>query len=128
MYIEKYDNFSCSENIQLYDLLTEKLRNGLFSKRAANPLNHLEQWRDVFCMETPEKQAEILLNFVKLFGKEGGSLNLGSLHKDAPKEAGENRLSSKISIWKKYFSSVRIIYSDASGLHETKSINLLDLI
>ena len=64
----------------------------------------------------------------QLFGKEGGALNLGPLHKDAPKEAGENRLSSKISIWKKYFSSVRIIYSDASGLHETKSINLLDLI
>ena len=128
VYNEKYDKFSCSENIQLYDLLTEKLRTGIFSKRPANPLNHLEQWRDMFCVATPEKQVEILLNFITLFGKESGSLNLVGLDNDAPKEAGENRLSCKISAWKKYFSSVRIVDSDASGLHETKSINLLDLI
>ncbi len=124
-YVEKYDNFSRSENIKLYDVLAEKLRTGMFSKRPANPLEHLDKWRDKFCISEPEKQAEVLLSIIGSFGKEGYTINLVPLDKDAKKGIGSNRLSSNISNWG---NSVRIVYSDSSGLHETKSINLLDLI
>ena len=127
VYVEKYDNFSCTENIQLYDLLTEKLRTGLFSKRPANPLECLEKGRDKFIALAPEKQAEILLGIVGCLGRSSGAgVDLSLLGGVA--KAAVTTLSSKFSNWKKTFTTARIVNSDASGLHETKSINLLDLI
>ena len=128
-YSEKYDKFSSTENIELYDILIEKLRNGIFSKRPSNPLETLEKLRDKFISLSAEEQAKVLLQFIASFGRTSGAgINLTPVDKTAPKSAGITDLSSNLSNWKKSFQSVRIIYSDASGLHETKSINLLDLI
>lgn len=127
-YSEEYDKFSCSENIELYDILIDKLRGGIFAKRPNNPLKHLELWREAFCISEPANQAEILLNIIDSFGRKGSVVNLSILGKKAPKDAGENRVNSNLSNWKKYFTTARIVYSDASGLHETKSVDLLKLI
>lgn len=127
-YSKEYDKFSCSENIELYDILMDKLRVGIFAKRPNNPLKHLELWRDEFCISEPENQVEVLLNVIDSFGRKGSVVNLSILGKKAPKDAGENRVSSNLSNWKKYFTTARIVYSDASGLHEAKSIDLLKLI
>ena len=127
MYSEEYDKFSSAGNIELYDVLTDKLRTGIFSKRPANPLECLEKGRDKFIALPPEKQAEILLGIIGCFGRSSGAgVDLTSLGGVA--KAAVTTLSSKLSNWKKSFTTARIVYSDASGLHETKSINLLDLI
>ena len=127
MYSEDYDKFSSSSNIGLYEALTDKLRTGMFSKRPANPLECLEKGRDKFIALSPEKQAEILLGIIGCMGRSSGTgVDLSSLGGVA--KAAVTMLSSSFSNWKKIFTTARIIYSDASGLHETKSINRLDLI
>lgn len=127
IYSKEYDNFSVDCNVELYDALTDKLRTGIFSKRPANPLESLEKGRDKFIVLPPEKQAEILLGIIGCMGRSSGAgVDLSSIGGVA--KAAVTTLSSSLSNWKKIFSTVRIVYSDASGLHETKSINLLDLI
>ena len=42
--------------------------------------------------------------------------------------AGVATLSSKISNWAKTYKDVRIIDTSASGLYESRSCNLLDLL
>ena len=127
VYSSEYDKISPEENIALFDILSEKLRSGIFALRPANPLQSLETGKEQFAVLTPEKQAELLLGIVSLFGR--GSTNgvdltsIGGVGK-----AAVTTISSNLSNWKKVFTTVRIIYSDASGLHETKSVNLLDLI
>jgi hypothetical protein len=103
------------------------LQAGAFSKRPANPFNALAEARDKFIALSPEIQAEILLNIVGSFGSASGAgINLTEVK--GVKKAGVTTISSNLANWKKTFTTARIIYSDASGLHETKSINLLDLI
>ena len=127
IYSENYDKFSSSGNTELYDALTEKLRSGIFANRPASPLECLEKGRDKFIALAPEKQAEILLGIIGCMGRNSGAgVDLSSLGGVA--KAAVTTLSSKFSNWKKTFTTARIVYSDASGLHETKSINLLDLI
>ena len=127
IYSEDYDKFSCAGNIELYDALTDKLQKGMFSKRPANPGECLVQGREKFIALSPEQQAEILLGIVACMGRSSGAGVDLSLLGGVPK-AAVTTLSSKFSNWRKNFTTVRIIYSDASGLHETKSVNLLDLI
>ena len=127
MYSEEYDKFSTESNVELYDALTDKLRTGMFSKRPANPLECLEKGRDKFIALPPEKQAEILLGMIGCMSRSSGAgVDLSLIGGVA--KAAVTTLSSSFSNWKKTFTAARIVYSDTSGLHETKSINLLDLI
>ncbi|MBE6384294.1 MAG: type II CRISPR RNA-guided endonuclease Cas9 [Lentisphaerae bacterium] len=127
IYSEEFDRFSILGNIELYDILLNKLSSGLFSKRPANPAECLKTGRETFISLTPEKQAEILLGIINSFGRGSGSgVDLSQLGGVA--NAAVTTISSNLSNWKKIFSAVHIVYSDASGLHETKSINLLELM
>ena len=127
LYSEKYDKFSQKQNVKLYDSLLSKLQSEIFSKRPANPQAVLTEGRGRFIELSPEIQAEILLNLVSSFGTSSGAgINLTAIGGVA--KSGVTTLSSNLSNWKKSFTTARIIYSDASGLHEIKSINLLDLI
>ena len=127
VYSEKYDKFSPKQNVKLYDSLLSKLQSEIFSKRPANPQAVLTEGRGRFIELSPEIQAEILLNLVSSFGTSSGAgINLTAIGGVA--KSGVTTLSSNLSNWKKSFTTARIIYSDASGLHEIKSINLLDLI
>ena len=126
-YSEKYDKFSCRQNVELYDILVSKLSNGIFAKRPANPLDCLMNRKDKFIAMLPEKQAELLLAIISSFGSgSGAGIDLTGIGGVA--KAGVTAVSSNFSNWKNNFSTAKIVYSDASGLHETKSINLLDLI
>ena len=73
------------------------------------------------------QQAEVLLAITNSFGR--GCVNGVNLKLIGGNESSAKaRISSNLVNWKKDYQSAYIIYSDASGLHETKSINLLDLI
>lgn len=127
IYSPVYDRISSEENITLYDILSEKLRSGIFALRPANPLQSLEDGKAMFESLPPEKQAGLLLGMVVLFGRgSSNGVDLSSI--GGVGKAAVTTISSNLSNWKKVFSTVRIIYSDASGLHETKSVNLLDFI
>ncbi len=124
---EKYDQITAEQNTKLFDILLAKLQTGMFAKRPANPDECLATGREKFIMLSLEGQVEILLAIINSLGTgSGGGIDL-SLLGGKPK-TGVTTLSSCLCNWKKTFSEVRIIYSDASGLHETKSINLMDLI
>ena len=127
VYNEEFDRFSVSENIELYDSLLSKLSAGLFAKRPANPQKCLKDGRERFISSPAEKQAEILLDIISSFGRgSGNGIDLSLIGGVA--KAAVTTISSNLSNWKKSYQTARIIYSDASGLHETKSINLFDLI
>ncbi len=127
IYNLEYDKFSVEQNLILYDILQTKLEKGLFAKRPSSPLKCLVDGRDKFITLQPEEQAKLLLGMINLFGRASNAgvdlTGIGGKGKSAV-----TTLSSNLSNWKKYFTVAHIVYSDASGLHETKSINLLDLI
>ena len=134
VYSEKYDKISSAENIKLYDILTQKLEKGIFAKRPGNPVDKLKMLRESF-VQTDDilKQSKFLLNLIASFGQNSSAgINFKDIDLDieskAPKNGGKTTLNAKLSNWKKLFSSVRIIYSDAAGLHEQKSENLLDFL
>ena len=126
-YIAEFDKFTKEQNIELYNILINKLQAGVFSRRPANPREYLINGMSKFAALQAEQQAEILLGIINNMGRSSGAgVDLCLLGGVA--NAAVTTLSTSLSNWKKLFTTVRIIYSDASGLHETKSINLLDLI
>lgn len=126
-YSEKFDGFTVDDNIKLFDALLDKMNKGVFSMRPANLHDSLVKVRDKFVLLPPEEQAAVLLSIVDSFGTSSGvGVDLGKF--DGVSKAGVTLLSSNFANWKKTLKTAHIVYSNASGLHETKSINLLDLI
>ena len=127
IYSEKYDKFSADKNVELYDILLGKMRGKPFGCRPANPQVFLETARGSFVALSPSKQAEILLEIVASFGTEsGGGIDLREIKGRG--QTAVTQISTNISNWKKIFTTVQLVDSDSSGLHETKSVNLLNLI
>ena len=127
IYAREYDKFTQEDNLELYDLLQEKLRSGMYKPRPANPCNTLQNGRASFIALEPAEQAKLLLDLVGSFGTgSGNGIDLKQI--GGVSKAGMTTLSSKLSNWKSSFTTARIIHTDSSGLHEVPSINLLELI
>jgi CRISPR-associated endonuclease Csn1 len=71
------------------------------------------------------KQANILLQIQGIFGRLKQA-DLKDLKESS--SSGITRVSLNISNWNKNYKDVRIIDQSASGLYETESDNLLDLL
>ena len=120
------DAITKEKNLQLYDLYTEKFDSHPYKKRPANPAETLKKGREKFeNLEKIEDQIEVLLQIQGLFGRinSGNLIAIGGVE-----NAGVATLSSKLSNWKKNYTDVRIIDQSASGIYETRSENLLDLL
>ncbi len=126
-YSERYDGFSPADMIRLYDILAEKLESGIYAKRPANPVETLRNGREKFVQLSIPEQVEILLNLIKLFGR-GSAGGVDLIKLGGSKKGAATTLSSNLANWKTYFKSACIVYSNAGGLYEEKSINLLELI
>ena len=122
----KYDGITKEKNLELYDLIIDKLTNSIYKKAVfANQKNILEDGREEFSTKLDlEKQLYTLLQLLLLFN--GDTADLTAIK--GVKKAGEQRLSTNISNWKKSYKSVKILDQSASGLFESKSQNLLDLL
>jgi CRISPR-associated endonuclease Csn1 len=120
------DAITKEKNLQLYDLYTEKISCNPYNKRPNNPIEILKQGREKFeNLEKIEDQIEVLLQIQGLFGR----VRTGDLIKiGGSKLTGNTALSSQLSNWKKNYTDVRIIDQSASGIYETYSENLLDLL
>ena len=73
------------------------------------------------------EQAKCLMQILMVFGRVSGGCDL-QLVGGAGKAAAMSGFSASMSNWKKYYSDVRIIDQSASGLFESRSDNLLDLL
>ncbi len=127
LYDKKHDVVNGEDNIELYELYIDKLQNTVYRRRYNSPIQILVDGRDKFKELSVKEQCQVLLNIHTVFGRmtEGCDLTAigGSEHTAATKS-----FNSKISVWKKKYSDVRIVDQSASGLWETKSDNLLEIL
>lgn len=125
VYNELYDGINKNKNLKIYDCYINKLQQPPYCNRPATPLNTLVSGRELFASLECEAQVDVLLDVLGLFGRiQSADLTaIGGVAK-----AGVATLSSTISNWKKNYTDVRIIDQSASGLFESASDNLLDLL
>ena len=121
----EYDKISKENNLQLFDLLIEKTGQKPYDVFWGSVQEELMNKRDLFEKLTVEDQAVTLARIVELFKSSRASkCDLSSL---GLKTSGLLRLNYNLSNWKK-FEDVRIVDSSPSGIYETRSQNLLDLL
>lgn len=122
---EKYDKITKEKNIELYGILADKVINNTFMKLPGNPYKTVVEGKGIFESLSVEEQSMCLLNVLSILKtNRAGGCNLTSINGSA--ESGMVLLSANISNWK--YSDVRIIDRSASGLFESVSGNLKDLL
>ncbi len=121
------DVVNSKDNEQLYDIYIYKLQNTIYRKRINSPEKVLVDGRDKFNNLSLEQQCQVLLNIHTVFGRMTGGCDL-TLIGGASKTAATVSFSATISNWKKTYADARIVDQSSSGLWETKSDNLLELL
>ena len=112
--------------MQLYDLYISKIENTVFSKRPGISAESLISKRDVF-EKLPINTQCIALNKIQmLFTRQPNAIDLSDL--DLSKNAFKARRSMYLSGWKKDYTDVHIVDMSASGLFQSCSENLLELL
>ena len=120
------DKITREENLRLYDCYCDKLQNSIYNKRPNHPLEILLNSRDRFIALSETEQAEVLLNIHTVFGRADRGADLRMI--GGGSRTAEAKRSYSLSNWKKYYRDVRIIDQSATGLWETRSRNLLELL
>ena len=124
---EKYDTVSTEKNIEIYKLYIEKLSSWPYNTRPGNNtfVNKLISHMDDFVKLDVFEQTAVLLQIQGILGR-NKQADLKSLNESA--SSGIIKVSMNFSNWKKNYTDVRIIDQSASGLFETVSDNLLELL
>ena len=126
-YSLEYDKVSIDENLKFYKILLDKLQHGIYQSRPSNFSDILVKGIDSFEGLSMFEQVKMLLALVASFGTTSNAgIDLKGIQGSA--KSGVTTLGANLSNWKKNFKQAYLIYSDAAGLHETKSVNLLDLL
>lgn len=120
-----HDHITVEENLALYDLLSDKLTNSIFAKCPGCIADTVTAGREKFCALSLENQIACLLSIVSWFGNVQ-TCNLEQI--GGAKKSGTKVLNSRLAAWKKHYSDVRIVDVAASGLFESRSENLLELL
>lgn len=126
VYSEKYDEVTVRQNLELYDFLTAKLCAPIYKKRPNNPSATLEKGRAKFEELSVFEQTYVLIQILVTFSRINQGIDL--LLIGGSKHEAHILLSSSLSNWKKNYADVRIVDMNASGLHESKTQNLLELL
>lgn len=124
---EKYDGITKEKNVELYSILADKACNTILKKLPGNKSAKIKSGLSKFNEASLEEQIKCLLQIVALYktGRSGGC-NLKCI--GGAEQSGVVTLNFNLSNWKKNFTDVRIIDQSASGLYETSSCNLLELL
>lgn len=120
------DKVTKEENVRLYGIYLEKLCFSIFSKHPTCPSELLIQGRNKFLDMPVLEQMSFLMNMHEFFGRQTHGLDLSAV--GGTKRSSIPRMSASLTNWVKTYTDVRIIDQSASGLWETKSQNLLDLL
>jgi len=128
IYSEEFDKISQDDNIKLYDLYSDKMKNSVYNKRVNSPIDILIKGRELFCKLDITEQANVLLEIQSTFCRMTGGCNLKPIG-GSPNSAATKNFSSTVSNWKKKYKDVRIVDSSPSGLWEKVSdVNLLEVL
>ena len=122
---ELFDGLSERNNIVLYERLTDKLMTSHFKKMPGNQGSTLTDGKSTFINLSFDDQIAALINVISLLksGRAGGC----DLTKVKGKSSsGAMTLGANLS--SSSYSEICIIDTSSAGLHENKSINLLDLL
>lgn len=120
------DKVTREENEKLYHLYLGKLKNSVFNRRPNHPLETLEKGKDRFSTLDIWEQIKVLLNIHKVFGRQNDGADLTLI--GGSQKAAVSTKSSVLSNLAKTCKDVRIVDCSASGLWETRSQNLRDLL
>ena len=122
--ISEHDGISISENLQLYQALSEKLEKTNYSTLMKVPKNVICDGKEKFEKLSLENQARVLMEMIGLFScgdNQGIDLSLiGGANK-----TGIQKMAMKLQHDK--FKSIRIVDQSPTGLFEQKTQNLFDL-
>ena len=121
-----HDKISTEQNVALYQKLTEKLDVWPFNKLPANQWQTLRDGDEVFKKLSTEEQVKTVLQIVGLFSASSTGNDLSEIK--GSKNAGVKLLSYCLSNWKKNYKEVCVVDQSASGLYESTSKNLLELL
>lgn len=124
---EKYDGISKEKNSELYAHYLDKMAVWPYNKRPgiSAMTEKLQKRKKDFENLDVYKQTAVLLQLQGVFGRIKQA-DLGALNESA--SSGIVAVSLNLSNLKKNYSDVRIIDQTASGLFETTSVNILDLL
>ncbi len=125
VYSAQYDGVTREDNHALYAVLLDKLKSSCYRQCPANPAETLQAGEHRFAQLDVIEQAKCLLQIVMVFNRISGSdlTAIGGVSK-----AAVTTLSSALSNWKKKYTDVRLVDMSASGLHQHRSDNLLELL
>lgn len=124
---EMYDGVSKEKNVKLYEHYVEKMTAWPYNKRPGVSVlvEKLQKHSSDFASLDIFNQIKVLLQLQGIFGrvKQADLKYLGE-----SSSSGIAKMSMNISNLKKKYSDVRIIDQSASGLFETTSVNILELL
>lgn len=125
---EVRDGLSVEKNLQLYDLLVQKLSEKPYCNLPGNLAENLRKAnaRSSFEKAGVISQVNCLLGLFQWINGKARTCDLLVIGEGT--RSGTVGLSSSLSNWKKYYKDVRIIDQSASGLFEHSSENLLALL
>ncbi|MCR5083198.1 MAG: type II CRISPR RNA-guided endonuclease Cas9 [Parasporobacterium sp.] len=124
---EKHDGLNRESNIELYDILLNKMNNAFLKKFPGNQFELINSGREAFGKMDFEEQIEILLKCLDLL-KTGRAGTVDMRGIGGNKKTGLTRFNSKLSNNVDRYSLIKIIDMSPAGLHTKESINLLDLL
>lgn len=122
-----YDGITVENNKKLYDLLGEKLIKGIYEQAFSAQVNIVKSGGERFENLQLDDQVKVLLNLVLLL-KCGRAEKCDFTLIGGAKNAGTYTISSKLNNMLGKYESVKIVDVSASGIFETRSFNLLDLL
>lgn len=120
-----HDHITAEENLALYDQLCGKLTHSIFSKCPGNIAKTVTAGRDQFTALAIEEQIPCLLSIIAWFGS-ASSCDLKCVGGSG--QSGTKRPNARLTSWAKRYSDVRIVDTSASGLFQSRSENLLELL
>lgn len=120
-----HDYITEEGNLALYDLLCVKLTDSIFAKCPGNIAKVVQEGRRRFASLVLEEQITCLLSIISWFGNVQ-TCDLTSI--GGTKQVGVKSPNSRLSAWKKKYTDVRIVDTSASGLFQSRSENLLELL
>ncbi len=126
-YDPDFDKVTSEQNIELYDLLLDKLTDGIYTKRINSPVQAIIRGREAFISLGIIEQSKALMKIIQVFGSVSSGIDLTLIEGVA--HAGSTvSFSSNLQNWKKQYNTACIIDRSPSGLWEKRSGNLLELL
>ena len=120
-YNEEFEVVTQSKNCELYKILADKLSQKPFMLRPGLDSSKIAGKKNEFEMLPIDKQVSTLLNIVAFFARSATKDDFTGI-------SGACTMAYKLSNWTKNYQSVCIVDMSASGIWQTKSRNILELL